>query len=108
MIGVQGTRGHAEVVKTSVSQFLTNTLGLTLSAEKTKITLGYEGFVFLGFKVIIGSERPYCVVRKRGLRIPLNPLVYVKTHALSLVKNLHAHGLVKVNPGSKTSYWPCC
>jgi len=34
-----------------VQQFLTERLGLTLSAEKTKITRFHEGFTFLGFDI---------------------------------------------------------
>ena len=45
------TEQEAKEALSLVQQLLTERLGLTLSAEKTKITRFHEGFTFLGFDI---------------------------------------------------------
>jgi 5-methylcytosine-specific restriction endonuclease McrA len=46
-----GTKAEAHAMKEELKELL-NTMGLTLSEEKTKITHITEGFTFLGYKII--------------------------------------------------------
>jgi RNA-directed DNA polymerase len=48
-----GTKAEALIIKEELKELL-NTIGLTLSEEKTKVTHITEGFEFLGYKVIRG------------------------------------------------------
>ena len=52
-----GTKAEAQTIKKELGEFL-NTMGLTLSEEKTKVTHITEGFNFLGYRVIrsIGTK----------------------------------------------------
>ena len=46
-----GTKAEAHAIKEELGGFL-NTMGLTLSEEKTNVTHVTEGFDFLGYRVI--------------------------------------------------------
>lgn len=46
-----GTKSHAQAMRQALAEFLTTTLKLELSLEKTRITHVSEGFVFLGFQI---------------------------------------------------------
>jgi hypothetical protein len=48
---VSGTREQAEAEKTALAQHLSETMGLELSIEKTRVSDPTEGFAFLGHRV---------------------------------------------------------
>jgi len=54
---VHGSREQAEAEKNSLAEHLRSTLGLELSAEKTRITPIQEGFDFLGHRVRLKWDR---------------------------------------------------
>jgi group II intron reverse transcriptase/maturase len=54
VILTNGTKEQAETMREGVRNFLTTTLHLTLSMEKTRITHLNDGFDFLGFRVYRG------------------------------------------------------
>ncbi len=48
---VHGTKSDAEAIRAEIGQMLADTLKMTLSQEKTRITHIDDGFVFLGFRI---------------------------------------------------------
>jgi RNA-directed DNA polymerase len=56
VIAVKGTREQAEAIKAEVAEFLSTTMRMTLSLEKTHISHRTEGFVFLGVEIRYGAS----------------------------------------------------
>jgi len=63
-------------LKAEIAAFLTETLQLTLSDEKTTITQTLDGFDFLGFQFYLGHDRTGGL--KPKMRIPRTRLVAIK------------------------------
>lgn len=105
IIGVEGSLEKTLILKTIIQLFLLNRLKLKLREEKTKVTPGYEGFLFLGFRVIIGLKKQD-FYRKRLITIPLEPIVKVLVSVASLARHLYEDGLVKKRTKNE-SYIPC-
>lgn len=59
----RGSRQYAEKLRNEIAIFLSNSCGLELSKEKTKITHVRDGFDFLGFQLS-------CGIGKRGNVVP--------------------------------------
>lgn len=57
MEGIIGSRKDAEQVKANIRDFLANTLKLTLSEEKTKITHSSELIDYLGYQVTVRRSK---------------------------------------------------
>jgi len=57
LIGVLGSKADAERVKADVRDFLQNTLKLTMSEEKTKITHSSEMVRYLGYDVTVSRSK---------------------------------------------------
>jgi group II intron reverse transcriptase/maturase len=66
-----GTKTEAQAMKEELKELL-NTMGLTLSEEKTKVTHVTEGFNFLGYRVI----------RSKGTRGKMIPKVLIPDEAI--------------------------
>src|SRR5712692_10409847 len=66
-----GTKADAHAIKEELGGFL-NTMGLTLSEAKTKVTHVTEGFDFLGYRVI----------RSRGTKGKMVPKVLILEKAI--------------------------
>ena len=57
VVGIIGPREDAERVKADIRDFLANTLKLTLSEEKTKITHSSEQISYLGYQFAVRRDR---------------------------------------------------
>jgi retron-type reverse transcriptase len=68
LIGVIGSKEDAESVKADLTVFLKETLGLTLSAEKTQITHTSNRARFLGYDIAI-SKSQEILTRKDGIKM---------------------------------------
>ncbi len=60
----RGSRKYAERLKDEIRDFLRETCGLELSAEKTRITHLRDGYDFLGFNISVGVGRSGALVPK--------------------------------------------
>jgi len=69
VVGIIGSRKDAEKIKTDIREFLANTLKLTLSDEKTKITHSSELIDYLGYQFTVRRcrdvKRDSCGVLRR-------------------------------------------
>jgi group II intron reverse transcriptase/maturase len=58
IIGVNGSKQDAEVIKADIGQFLAEKLKLTMSVEKTKITHSKDKARFLGYDITVRKRAP--------------------------------------------------
>lgn len=59
VIGVIGSKADAEQIKTDVGAFLSGTLHLTLSDEKTKVTHSAEPVRYLGYDFCVSRDKSF-------------------------------------------------
>jgi group II intron reverse transcriptase/maturase len=93
---VSGSREQAEAEKNALAEHLRSTLGLELSAEKTRITPFGEGFDFLGHRVRLKWDRhrgsytspEIPKAKAQGLRRRIKRLTGRSTHNQSLAELL--------------------
>lgn len=57
IVGIIGSKWEAEIIKQAIKKFLTETLKLTLSEEKTKITHSGKMFRYLGFDITVSRSQ---------------------------------------------------
>lgn len=100
LVGVSGTRAQADLVKERLTIFLRSVLKLTLREEKTKITIGVKGVVFLGFKVYTSTRR--VVEDRNGLLMPLEQRTRIFIHTASILEGMLNDGLVKKSSNGKS------
>ena len=60
------SRKHAERLRDEIRDFLRETCGLELSAEKTRITHVRDGYDFLGFNISVGVGKSGKLVPRSG------------------------------------------
>jgi group II intron reverse transcriptase/maturase len=56
LVGVIGSKADAERIKADISEFLSDTLKLTMSAEKTLVTHGNDKARFLGYDIVVNND----------------------------------------------------
>ena len=68
VIGVIGSKADAEQIKTDVGAFLSGTLHLTLSDEKTKVTHSAEPVRYLGYDFCVSRDKSFKQTRNGCLQ----------------------------------------
>jgi len=116
LILVAGTRAQAEAIKEHTAEFMATHMRLTLSPEKTRITLAETGFDFLGVHSMRKPEpgrRPVAITfpsdraladvkhrikeltRRANANLSLDSLIHALNPVLRGWTNYHRHGASK-------------
>jgi len=99
IIGVNGSVADAEKVKEDINVFLRDTLKLTLSEEKTKITHSAERCRYLGYDVTISRSKAYKRLENGTIRRTLYGSVQLLLPSEKWIRKLQEYKTYKVIKG---------
>lgn len=96
IIGVSGSKQDALQVKEDVRRFLADTLKLTLSAEKTKVTHSSGKVRYLGYDLSVSRSKAVKRDKNGVLKRPWYGKVFLYLPHEKWEKKLHEYGAMKV------------